>query len=181
MTKDELLDALQEALTFENEGVKFYKDEAEKVKSMLAKTALLDLANMEVEHARRIKAAYDVIQKNGKLTGNEIGPSMTLPQALNGIFDRIKKDLEQLKKDRGENLVSDEDVMLAAANLEVRGLNMYQEKLEMATEKTIIQFFQWLVNEEKMHYEMLMKTKQYLTKPDTWFTVGDPDRGMPRV
>jgi rubrerythrin len=178
MTKDELLEALQDALTFEEEGTKFYAEEANKAVSKITREALLDLAKMEVEHGRRIKDAYQSIQKSGKLSGKEIGTSETMQQALKTIFNRISKDLESLKKQKGQNFESDEDVLISAANLEVRGLNMYQESLEQATEDGAIEFFQWLVNEEKMHYDLLIQTKHYLANPDTWFTVGEHDRGL---
>jgi rubrerythrin len=178
MTKEELLLALKEALAFEEEGTRFYSTEAAKAESPLAREALKELAAMEVDHAERIKTAYTNIENTGQLSGDELKAGDP-PDALAGIWERIKDEIASLNLSEGAKFVTDEQVMEAASSLELRGLNMYKDKLAQATDEKSKQFFQFLVNEEQMHYNMLMQTKRHLAYPDTWFTAGSREEGGP--
>lgn len=170
MDKNEMEKTLKESLALEQKGYKWYSEGAEKITNSLGRKMLKRLANDELTHIKRIEEIY------ASLTEGALGDVKVDPPNLalfDEIFNRMKNQVDDAISDLTEVGVDDEEIINVALELESHARFHYEEAAEKATDKVVKDFYTMLAREEQSHYDLLVKTNQYMTNPSLFFGMGD--------
>ena len=158
---DEMSHALQTAVTLEKNGYNLYMLAAKKTKNPLGKSTLEAIAKKELDH---IKAIQEFAKNKTNSAIKMIGPKSKK--------DLIKPIMAKLKKELDKKITKESDLENAykiAIGLEKSTYAFYMELMALSKEPKAKDFFGFLMNEEKTHYELLSETLQYLNKPGDWY------------
>ncbi len=158
---DELAEALNTAISMEKQGYDIYVKAAQKTANKLGKATLEAIAKKELDHIRAI----------------EEFASRNLDKAIEVVNPGKKKDyvmpiMAELKDSLEKNVKKDSDLENAykvALELEKRSFNFYKDLKGRSSDQKSKEFFQFLMTEENIHYELLQETLEYLNKPGNWY------------
>jgi len=170
MDKNELEKVLKESLDLEQKGYKWYSEGAEKITNSLGRRMLKRLAEDELTHIKRIKEIYESLTKN---TLSEVNLSSPKVAVFDEIFDRMRNQVDDAVNDLTEVGVDDEEIINVALELESHARYYYEEAAEKADDKVVKDFYTMLAMEERSHYDLLVKTNQYMANPSLFFGMGD--------
>ena len=170
MDKLELEKVLKESLALEQKGYKWYSEGAEKITNSLGKRMLKRLADDELTHIKRIKEIYESITKNDMSKIKISAPNLAV---FDEIFDRMKDQVDDAVNELTEVGVDDEEIINVALELESHARFYYEEAAEKASDKVVKDFYSMLAKEEQSHYDLLVKTNQYMANPSLFFGMGD--------
>ena len=166
---DSMEEVLQIAIQLEEKGYKYYSESAGRITNSVGKRMLERLANDEKNHIQRFTEMYNA------LTNNNI-ESITLekvePTTFDDIFNRLKEQLEGAIEDLQETGVDDVEIIQMAIDLENHADLFYAEAAKKATDPKLKEFLELLSQEEKAHYAVLVKSRQYLEDPSLFFGMG---------
>ena len=160
------LEALQTALQMEEDGRKFYLDAAERVHNPLAKRTLKWLADWELEHVALIKKFYASL-KDADSWGDvrqAIKDEPSPKQEVKTIFKEAQKQIDELVKPDSEAL----EAYKTARDFENKAVQFYQELLEKVSDPDGKTFYEFMLEQEKEHYEILDSSFRYLENPELW-------------
>ncbi len=163
----DILDALKMAVEMEKKGFDIYMKAASKTNNDLGRSTLEAIAAKELDH---IKAIEEFSEKIG-------AKAMSLDKAISLINVKNKKDyilpiMEKLRSALDAKIKADSDLEKAyevAMKLEKDSYNLYKKLAGESGEPQAKKFFEFLMGEEKTHYELLEETLQYLNNPGDWF------------
>jgi len=165
MTNNNLRQLLHTALDMEKKGYKFYKEISQKSQNEVTKKIFDFLAKDEVLHIEKINDFYIGLDDQGDMA----------PLSLEDIqkhreerFDIFSKSISEIKM----KIKPDDDDKKAyevALEMENNGYKYYENMLKEAQDKTLVKFIQFLVEEEKKHYKLILNTYEYLNDSDNWF------------
>ncbi len=163
---EEDLEALQTALQMEEDGREFYLDAAGRVHNPLAKRTLTWLADWELEHISLIKKFYANLKDLGTWgdVGGAIEGEPSPKQEVKTIFKRAQEQLDELAKPDSEAL----DAYKTARDFENKAVQFYQELLDKTTDPDGKTFYEFMLEQEKEHYEILDSSFRYLENPELW-------------
>jgi rubrerythrin len=161
-----LEEILKKSIELEEHGHKFYSESAKKIKNSLGKQMLLRLAKDETHHIERIKEIYAALADNRV---EHFEPGEANPVQFDEVFGRMRSQLEEAVEELNETNVDDEEIINIALELEHHGHFFYEEAAKQATDLKVKKFYQNLAEEERVHYEVLRKTKDYLQNPAMFF------------
>lgn len=170
MEKSELEKVLKESLALEQKGYKWYSEGAEKITNSLGRRMLKRLADDELTHIKRIKDIYESLTKNEMSDVKVAEPNLAV---FDEIFDRMKDQVDDAINELTEVGVDDEEIINVALELESHARFYYEEAAEKASEKIVKDFYSMLAKEEQSHYDLLVKTNQYMANPSLYFGMGD--------
>ncbi len=170
MEKSELENVLKESLALEQKGYKWYSEGAEKITNSLGRRMLKRLADDELIHIKRIKEIYEKLSSNDLSDVKVSAPNLTI---FDEIFDRMKDQVDDAVNELTEVGIDDEEIINVALELESHAKFYYEEAAEKATDKVVKEFYSMLAKEEQSHYELLVKTNQYMANPSLYFGMGD--------
>lgn len=157
--------ALQFALDFEKRGEKFYRDSIQKVNDEFAKRTLKFLADEELNHIEKINRFNEALVKNYKDFDLDAHCQTKLPEKIeNHLKEAIKREEEKIRPQS-----SDIEIYDMAIDMERAGYAIYKESYEQSDDKKIKKFFEFLIKEENLHYDLLAATKRYLEDPSYYF------------
>jgi rubrerythrin len=162
MDKSELEKVLKESLDLEQKGYKWYTEGSEKITNSLGRRMLKRLADDELMHIKRIKEIYEYLTKDDLSQIQVASPNLAV---FDEIFDRMKSQVD--------DAVDDEEIINVALELESHARFYYEEAAEKATEKVVKDFYTMLAKEEQSHYDLLVKTNQYMANPSLFFGMGE--------
>ncbi len=160
----EIIEALKQALDFENKGEQAYRDIIVQSEDLFIKNIFNSLADDEAEHARVIEAYADSIESD--------------------TFFDFEKELEQIKDNNPQRIFgmsiqefkdmsSSEDEELVpfdtGIKLEEESIKFYTEKLLATDDDQEKQFFHFIIQQEEMHRSSLIKAKDFLSDPQNSF------------
>ena len=145
---DKLVETLQAAIQMERQGRETYLDAADRVKEVVAKTVLLELANDEEEHELMITSYYHALQSH------QGWPALKIEDRPLDLPDRVKA---MLKETASELTHSDTylDVYGTALNLELQARDFYLSQSNTADDRRLIEFFRFLARVEDTHAKAL--------------------------
>ena len=156
---------LLSALKMEEKGHEFYKTQGAKAKSKIAKDMFLFLADNELCHIESLKKFYEN-NKTGKTFAelNALAEKQNRLEAL-GIFS---KGIDELNDKISPN-DTDKEACEFAMEFEKDGFDYYRKMVPAAKDKQAVKFLEFLLDEEKKHYEIIEKMYNYLTDSANWF------------
>ncbi|MFZ0389392.1 MAG: ferritin family protein [Calditrichia bacterium] len=161
-------EVLKMALEMEEEGYDTYVKGAAKVENSMGKRMLERLAQDEIAHMRRIREAYEAIE--GKRSWEKVSMhNKEEVTTFQGIFDRLRKDLNQSLEELGSYQVDDEEVIETALNLESHAKFFYGEAAKKAADEKVKEFLFTLEKEEQSHYDALRNINRFFADPANWF------------
>jgi len=163
----EMAKALSGAIEMEKNGYDVYMSAAKKTRNKLGRATLEAIAAKELNHIAAIEEYIDKISEG----------SSDLKKALKEIDPKEKSDyvkpiLDKLRGELEEKVKPDSDLEKAykvAMGLEKASFDLYQKLFKESDNPEAKQFFQFLMNEENTHWELLRETLQYLNRPAQWF------------
>ena len=158
-------DIVRFALQLESDGLRMYRDLAEKSDDPLCKKTFEGLAEDEEEHLEMLQKIYgashiDEVEEIVARSKHE-----PVRQRFRTIFQLAGEEARK----RAEADPSDSEAMRIAMDFEKRGYDFYRKAQEEATgpmEKSILKHLTLM---EKGHYELLKETYDYLTDTENWF------------
>ncbi|MFC1624656.1 ferritin family protein [Candidatus Omnitrophota bacterium] len=160
-----LKDTLKKALEMEEKGFTFYKDIVKKVENDATKKMFEFLGKNELLHIESIKGFYDSLVKNGDF------PELNLDELM---ADR-KKDISifamsiaELKGKAKESDV-DKEACEFAMEFENSGYRYYEAMRKDAKDEKLVKLLDFLLEEEKAHYDGIMKLHTYITDSANWY------------
>jgi rubrerythrin len=157
----ELIDALRTAITMEKNGYDIYKKAASKTSNKLGKTTLEAIAKKELDHIRAI----------------EEFANHNFDKAILTIKPKEKKDyvlpiMKEIESELNAKVSKDSDLEASykvAMDLEKKAFNFYKDLKAKAEDPKAKDFFNFLMGEENIHYELLQETLEYLNAPGNWY------------
>lgn len=159
---DIMLEALKNAIKFEEDGYEFYKDIAAKMTQPLAKRLFESLAAQEKEHKKRILEIYDA-EREGKEWKAENPALATMEDEVKALFRELDDEKKKIPLDHIEGYK-------LAMEMEKKGFNMYRKFSQEAKSPREKAFFETLMNEEKDHLSSLDNVYRFLTGSEEWYS-----------
>ena len=163
MCNETLIEVLQKAKDMEQKGYNFYKDAAEKSNNKITKKTFAFLADSEILHIESINIFFGSLKDGGEF------PDVDLHQEERGQSSKIfSNEISQL----GDKIKqSDDDVKACefALEFEKSGYEYYEFMLKQATDDKLKKLLEFLIQEEKSHYESIMKVYDYIQDTGNWF------------
>jgi rubrerythrin len=157
-------EALAMAIDMEKEGHSFYIKTAEKATDKMTKQVFDFLANEELKHIESIKTFYDAEIAGKKTDFDKLLGGRTPEIAKQAIFNLFKNLEKIVPADK-----PDMDAYSFARDFEKKGEHFYREAAEKASDADIIKLFQFLVEEEQRHFQMIDDSMAFLENPQEWF------------
>ncbi len=162
---EKLEDIVKFALQLEQDGLKMYREFAEKSNDPFGKKTFEGLAEDEQVHIEILQKVYgsSAIKEIKEIVGRS--KDEPVRQRFKTIFELAGEQARQ----RTEADPGDIESMQIAIDFEKRGYSLYRragEKAEGEAEKTA---FQHLMLMEKHHLELLQHTFDYLNDTENWF------------
>lgn len=149
------MNAIEFAINMEMDGEQYYRKQAEINKDNSLNSVCLMLANDEAHHAQVLRSRQS--QKAYELTDSD-----TLLKAKN-VFDGIG-DIEIEYKPIPSQL----DFYRIASEKEKQSIALYSELLSKAEDKQDIEVFEYLIGQEKQHFEVLDDLAMLLQHTEEW-------------
>jgi len=146
--------ALERALRFEREGMRFFTAAAAKSVDSFAKHVFLLLAQLETKHMEDIQAIARKLEEEGKFPKVSSTPHDSRMRLFRREHSRIRK----------EKVISGEaaDGMRRALAFEAEGREMYLRMSKAATNPQEKRFFKLLAGEEDSHFNIIYEYLDFL-------------------
>jgi rubrerythrin len=153
------------ALEMEENGYDFYKGQSAKSKNKTTKDMFSFLADNELAHIYDIKVFY-----NDTNAGKAPDELSLLSEKQNRMkhLDIFSKRIDELD----EKISPDDNDKKAcefALGIEKDGYDYYKKMLGSTDDTHAIALLEFLLDEEKRHYEIIEKMYNYLTDSANWF------------
>lgn len=158
---DNLTRALETALSMEKTGYDLYMKAAGKTQNKLGKSTLEAIAAKELDHIKAIEA---FAEKHIDNAIESINPK-SKEEYIRPIMEKLGKELEAKAKPDSDL----EKAYQVALGLEKDSYNLYKKLSKGTRDPQTKNFFEFLMGEENIHYELLSETLEYLNKPGNWF------------
>lgn len=162
---EKIEDIVKFALQLEQDGLKMYRDFAEKSSDPFGKKTFEGLAEDELDHIELLQKVYS---RSGIKEVEEIvarSKSEPVRQRFKTIFQAAGEEARQ----RTEADSSDTEAMRIAMDFEKRGYDLYKEAEEKADGEVEKAVFKHLTQMERRHFELLQETLEYLNDTGNWF------------
>ena len=166
MTKsfDNQKEALATAIEMEKEGQSFYKKTVEKASDKMTRDVFEFLSNEELKHIEMIKQFYEA-----EIAGEKTDFDKTVGE---GTTLESKKAIQNLFKGLDSKAPVDKPDLEAyrfGRDFEKKGEKFYREAIDKSTDSQVKKLFEFLVEEEKRHFQMIDDSIAFLEDPSEWF------------
>lgn len=161
-SKASILEPLRMALRLEEEGRKFFADAAAQVRNQHARQTLAFLADEETKHIERIREFSRSIE-----TGTA-APPIVANESIEQRVRAFNDHLATLRADMGPS-ASDVEAYTMAVRFENGAADFYREQMDNSDDPGVRSFYQWLVDEESLHSEVLGSCLRFIQDPADWF------------
>lgn len=151
-----LSDALKQALDFEKKIRKLYEEASASTHNEIVKKTFTYLAGQEDFHVQEIRKYMDA---------NRIELSGDQQHETRHFF------MATIEEFKHKTSLSKDDIKAheTALELEKQSYEFYHKQYTEAKEPELKQFFDFLMKQEKAHYELVDKTLQYIRDPVAFF------------
>ncbi len=143
------------AIKMENDGEKYYREQAEINKDNPLNTVFLFLANEEASHA-------DILEKKMKEMNYEIQENEAYSKYRNIFVDVDNLD-DEIKK-----LSMQLDAYKMAVEMEKKSMALYEELLADSKDKNSREIFEYLIDQEKQHLAIFEDLVKLVKNPEEW-------------
>jgi rubrerythrin len=150
------------ALRLEEEGQKFFAETAAQVRNPHARQTLTFLAEEELRHIERIKEFSKSIE------AGSAAPPIAFSESIEIRVKKFNDHLATLRADMGPS-VSDVEAYTFAVKFENGAADFYREQMEKSDHPDVRAFYQWLIDEESLHSEVLSSCLKFIQDPAGWF------------
>jgi rubrerythrin len=151
-----LSDALKQALDFENKGKSIYSAAAEETANPIVARTFSYLAGQEDFHIKEIEKyiASNRLELGGDLQDETRAFFMLTVEEFKHKTSLSKDDIQAHE---------------TALELEKQSYDFYKKQFLSSKDPDIKQFFEFLMKQEKAHYELVEKTLQFIRDPVAFF------------
>lgn len=150
-----MINDLKFAIDMELEGEKYYRQQAQINKDNSLFTVCMMMADEEREHA-------NILSEKAKKQSYQLSDTHSLSKAK-GIFNGIQ-DIKSDVKD----ILSQLDFYRVATENEKTSMDLYTKYLNEAANPEEKELFEYLIRQEKQHYEILEELASLLQKAEEW-------------
>ena len=161
--KSAALQALEQALGLERDGHRFYVQAAERTVDPKGAQMFRSLAEDEVMHERMIQRQIDSLSA---------GQGWALPQGVGQVQADLETPLFPQGKVELERAIrpdaSDLDALLFGLKIENDSFNLYVEQAGQADDPKAKQMYEYLVQAERTHFDLLMLNYESLSSNAGW-------------
>ena len=164
--RDELKDIFKKAIDMEERGNKFYKEQSAKCGNPLGKRTFTALSEDEIDHIKAIKAFYGSLLDAEKAAPLEdILSEIPKQRAIDKLFSQPIKELSE----KIDVSTDDKEAYKFAMDFENEGFNFYKRHRQSTESAEVQNLLEFLMKEERAHYNILQSTYLYLYEPAEWF------------
>ncbi|GAB4403342.1 MAG: hypothetical protein Kow00123_14360 [Anaerolineales bacterium] len=159
---EKLLEPLRQGMINEIRGRAFYLEAAKRSAHPAGAKMFTSLAHDEEGHLQVLQQQYQAITKKGQW--------LTLEDARKGT--EPPPELNLFPEGTGKDLPDDADDLKAlelAMGFEKRGYELYKRAAESSQDLTAKAMYEFLVQEESRHYDLLQNSYHYLKDKGLWF------------
>ncbi len=151
-----LNEALKQALDFEKKGRSLYEEASASTTNEIVKRTFSYLAGQEEFHIQEIRKYMDM--NRIELAGDQQHETR---QFFMGTIEQF----------RHKTSVSKDDIKAheTALELEKESYDFYSQQYHASKEPELKQFFEFLMKQEKAHYELVDKTLQFIRDPVAFY------------
>jgi rubrerythrin len=163
MTTSAAVNALQQALELERSGYRFYTEAAERTQDAKGSEMFRSLASDEVMHQQIIERQIDALSQGGRWVlpegARDVQVDLSVP-----LFPEGKLELEKaIQPD-----ASDLEALLFALKIENDSFKLYTEQAKAAQDPNARQLYEYLVDAERTHFNLLMLNYESLASNTGW-------------
>jgi rubrerythrin len=156
----QLLDALRQAITAEQEGYGFYLMAAKSTQDDQGRTVFQALAEEELHHAAYLKAQYRALAETGHIDAQV---QLGRPHALAGSSPIFSPALRA----RIGEAHFEMSALGVGVHLEQSAIDFYRAQAQRATDPAVRRFFEELAEWERGHHDALLAQQRAL-QDDYW-------------
>ncbi len=157
-------DALEFAIDLEQKGQKMYLSAIQKAKDPHTKDTLQFLADEEVSHIEKIEKFNQALLGKGDFDVQK--------ECQTDLPQRTKEYIDKVTREKGEKVTfesTDIEVYNLALDMEKSSYDLYKDAFEKNSDENLKKFFNFLMQEEQIHYDLLAASKKYLQDPSYYF------------
>ncbi len=147
------MNIIDTAIKMEIEGERFYRELAAAAGSEGFKTIFIMLADDEVKHREK----FEEIKASGTVKGDDY----TVVSSSSDFFKNIKKE-------DFANAQNQLALYRKSMDLEKESVAYYEKQLELDDDRGSKALLTRVLEEEKMHLELLSRLVEYVEAPDRW-------------
>jgi rubrerythrin len=159
----EAIEAIKTAIQMEKDGLRYYKEAAEKTENEFAKKTFLRIAKDEAVHLKTFQQMFDTV------TGSEEWRDLAEFTPKVGRVPIFEGEIEK----KGNVNPSEVDALRIAIDNERKGIEHYKKAAAAAGDKMAKEIFDKIQKEEEYHYDLLQAQLDYLTKSGFWLDIGE--------
>jgi rubrerythrin len=156
------IEILEQAITFEEEGMRFFTERAEQASTALERNVLRSLAKDEAGHRAYLAKLRDDLVATHKIEALVEDDHTHRPPRE--IFETALASVDDPESPEGHEL----EILRGAMEVEKRGFSMYTEAADRVEAPRARELFLHLAAEEQNHYQLLHNTYTYLSNPSGW-------------
>ena len=152
---------LEKAIAFEEEGMAFFQQRAEKAPSVLERNLFTSLAKDEAGHKASLVRMLDDLRRENTV---DVLPDVADEHILNvrQIFENSMDEVNDPYEFQNEEL----EILTGAMEVERRGFHLYNDAAKAVTSDRARAVFLGLAAEEQNHYTLLKNTYDYMADPE---------------
>lgn len=165
---------LRRGMSLERDGYNFYMEAAERASNERGAEMFRDLAEQEVDHLRLILAQYQALDSGSHCLPYQEAMDQPFdldPAApdLPGEEPPEEHQLPVFTPERDISLEGDLEVLDFGLETEDITRDLYVQGAEETDDERARETFEFLVDQEERHYELLQNTREYLADNETWW------------
>jgi rubrerythrin len=157
-------EALAASIEMEKQGQAFYLKTAEKAKDKMTKDVFTFLSNEELKHIDSIKRFYEAEIAGKAVKFDSIindTKNDSAKKAIGNLFSGLDKKVQVDK--------SDMEAYKFARDFEKNGEKFYRQAVAKANDPQVKKLFEFLIEEEVRHFQMIDDSIAFLEDPAEWF------------
>jgi rubrerythrin len=160
------LEALQQAMKIEKEGLEFYNRAVQQTNDPRGQEMFRSLAQDEELHLRIVSQQYQALSESGEwVPSDELGETdvdldqpLLFPAGWQGVERAIRPD------------ASDREALLFALDIEHRNYEMYRESARVMEDPQGRDMYRRLAGAEQNHFNLVMLNYEHLNTAGGWLS-----------
>ena len=164
---------LRRGMSIERDGYRFYMAAADRASDEQGAEMFRDLADQEVDHLHLLLVEYASLEADEgwipyeEATEQELEINPEDPE-LPGEEPPIE-DMPVFSPERGCSIEGDIEALECGLETEVIARDLYVQGAEQTDDSRAREAYEFLIEQEEHHYELLQNTRDYLVDNQTWW------------
>jgi rubrerythrin len=167
------LGILRRGMSIERDGYHFYMTSAEWASEEHGAEMFRDLAHQEVDHLKLLLVEYASLEAGEGWIPYEEAMAREMELDLDNLDlpgeEPPMEDMPVFSPKRECSLEGDIEALDCGLETEVIAHQLYAQGLEQAQDENARAAYEFLVEQEEHHYEVLQNTRDYLSNNQTWW------------